>query len=495
MLPILAGVETEYGLLVEGRGAEDQVDDSKALVRSYPDECFVGWDYRYESPRADLRGFTLKALAYDPEDAKFDEGRSHGTDRDVRSDRILPNGARLYNDHGHPEYSTPECWSLRELALHDKAGELAVLAAARAFESETGKAVRLYKNNTDFHGASYGTHESYLVPRSLAFEDLYAAVMPMLVARQILTGAGKVGSEESMRPARFQLSQRADFFVEPVNAETLYRRPIFNTRDEPHADPDKWIRLHVISCDANMMASCTARRVGLVKMAIALALQQTAPVFKIGDPVKAFKSVSRDETRRFVIECGKGDWTTAYDVLDAYLGAYEQTVLPQNPDGEMASCIEDCRELIDAVRCSGPEATRRIDWAAKRSMLEQYMEAEGVNWNDPALRSFDLEYHNIDPDEGLYFALADSDEVEALPDEEEVRARLKTNFEPTRALARGLAVSKFREQLVTASWTSLVFKGDPKPIEVKLSPETRYPAQLAEASDVGTFISMLGGTA
>src|SRR5579885_1826840 len=129
--PILAGIETEYGLLVEGRGAEDQVDDSQSLVQSYPGKCFVGWDYRFESPRADLRGFTQKSLQFDPEDAKFDFGRTRGGDMEVRADRILPNGARFYNDHGHPEYSTPECHSLRELALHDMAGEIVVLRAAR----------------------------------------------------------------------------------------------------------------------------------------------------------------------------------------------------------------------------------------------------------------------------------------------------------------------------------------------------------------------------
>src|SRR2546423_14539909 len=143
-LRILAGIETEYGLLVEGRGAEDQVDDAQAVVRSYPDHCFVGWDYRFESPRSDLRGFTQKRLSFDPDDAKFDYGRQRAGDQEVRSDRVLPNGARLYNDHGHPEYATPECWGLRELAQHDAAGELAMLKAAQAFQSKAEKRVTIY---------------------------------------------------------------------------------------------------------------------------------------------------------------------------------------------------------------------------------------------------------------------------------------------------------------------------------------------------------------
>src|SRR5207253_1479823 len=165
--------------------------------------------------------------------AKFDTGRRHASDREVRSDRVLPNGARLYNDHGHPEYSTPECLSLSELAMHDKAGEIAVLRAAKAYQESSGLQAQIYKNNTDFHGASYGTHENYLVPRAVGYEKLFKAITPMLIARQILCGAGKVGSE-SGSPARYQLSQRADFFTEPSSVDTLYRRPVFNTRDEPH---------------------------------------------------------------------------------------------------------------------------------------------------------------------------------------------------------------------------------------------------------------------
>ncbi len=252
---ILSGTETEYGLHIEGRSADDQIDDATTFVRAYPGHHYAGWDYSYESPRADLRGFSVSRLARDPVDAQFDNrARKRSHDDDIRSDRILPNGARFYNDHGHPEYATPECWSSKELAMQDNAGELVLLQAARAYEEQTGWKTRIYKNNTDFHGASYGSHESYLCPRSLGFEKLYAAVLPMLVARQVLCGAGKVGAE-SGRSCTFQLSQRADFFVEPYNTETLFRRPIFNTRDEPHAEKSDWIRLHVISGDANMNVS------------------------------------------------------------------------------------------------------------------------------------------------------------------------------------------------------------------------------------------------
>src|SRR5579871_1304381 len=156
---ILAGIETEYGFTVEGRSADDQIEDAIAFVRGYPGPCFAGWDYCYESPRADLRGFRLDRLAVDPEDAKRDTGKTYGTPHEVRSDRILPNGARFYNDHGHPEYATPECSNLRDLVAHDRAGERIVWECAQRRARDLDAPVHIYKNNTDYHGASYGTHE------------------------------------------------------------------------------------------------------------------------------------------------------------------------------------------------------------------------------------------------------------------------------------------------------------------------------------------------
>jgi proteasome accessory factor A len=484
---ILAGTETEYGLLIEGRGAEDQVEDSAELVRGYPGPCFVGWDYRYESPRADLRGFRIEHLAVDPEDARYDRGRHYGSAAEIRADRILPNGARLYNDHGHPEYSTPECLSIFELSLHDCSGQRAVLSAAKHLESRLGREVRVFKNNTDFHGASYGTHENYLVPRSVPFDDLYAAVLPMLIARQVLTGAGKVGSE-SGRPVAFQLSQRADFFAEPVNTETLFRRPIFNTRDEPHADPRKWVRLHVISGDANMIPACTARKIGLVKLALALAREGAAPLWRIKEPVQAFQNISRDEKLEFRIDLAGGSWTTAGQVLESYFAAAEQTL---NPDSEANWVIQTSRQLLEDLHCAPASFRREVDWAAKKFVLEQYIEEEGTDWRDPSLRAFDLEYHNPDPETGLHSALVEMGTVEPDPTDAEIQHRLQTVVEPTRAFARSVAVTRFQSNLETLSWGSMVFRTGEELVEVELPPEAIYPAHLGECSDVGSFIQAL----
>ena len=496
MEPILAGIETEYGLYIEGRGAEKQIDDSMALVRSYPGKRFLGWDYRHESPRADLRGFRVDRLSFDPEDARFDEGQSRGPDSEVRSDQILTNGARFYNDHGHPEYSTPECLSLEELVLHDLAGEFAVRRAAHVYSEESGAAIKLYKNNTDFHGASYGCHESYLVPRSVGFEALYAAVMPMLIARQVLCGAGKVGAEQGAK-CDYQLSQRADFMVEAVSLETLYRRSLFNTRDEPHADPSKWIRLHVICGDANMIPSATRRKVGLVKLALALLRIGEAPEWRIPHPVEAFAAVSKDPSGEFRIELGKKSWTTAAEILESYCSAAEKTleIRPGTEQeglaGELGSVIVECRDLIEALT-NCPEMFRtKVDWAAKKWLLEQVREEEGWEWSNPALQSYDLEYHNIDPAEGLYFALANAGEVEGRPSSEQIEARLERSFEPTRAWARGMAVERFGEQLQTACWRSLTFRTENGIEEVELPPVAAYPKELEDEPSVEGFIQTL----
>lgn len=487
---ILAGTETEYGLLIEGRGAREQIDDAAAFVRRYPGPAFVGWDYRPESPRADLRGFRLDRLAVDPEDARFDEDRPATPAEEIRSDRVLVNGARFYNDHGHPEYSTPEAWSAREVALHDAAGERVLLACAEAYTRETGRAVRVYKNNTDFHGAAYGTHESYLAPRGLGFEGLVTAVTPMLVARQILTGAGKVGAETGPS-VEFQLSQRADFMVEAANAETLTRRPVFNTRDEPHADPRKWIRLHVITGDANRMAACTARRVGLVQLAVALAVVGEAPTWRLQNPVQAFQSVSRDpDGRRFRVDLEGANWTDAYQILESYFDAAEHVFRLE--DHAFQDLLQECRALLAHLRAGDMDALKpHVDWVAKRDVVRQYAESMGVPPGDPALASVDLAYADLDPDEGLFGALVEMGEVAWVPSDEALEHCLQAGPSDSRAVWRGHAVRHFPEALASVSWSGVNVQTSTEVAELVLDPMAN-PSELEEPpTEPGAFVEWL----
>lgn len=484
MAPILAGIETEYGFTIEGRGAADQIDDAIDFVTGHTGPCFVGWDYRHESPRADLRGFSVQHLATDPEDAQFDR-EDHRAPHEVRSDRVLPNGARFYNDHGHPEYATPETWSLAELGLHDQAGERIVARAGNRLQDDLRRRVKVYKNNSDFHGASYGTHESYLVPRSVGFDQLFAALVPLLVARQVLTGAGKVGAERG-DPCDFQMSQRADFFSEPANVETLYRRPVFNTRDEPHAERRDWIRLHVISGDANMMPSCTRRKMGLVKLALHLLEHDRAPKWELADPVRSFAAISRHPFDEGRIELKGASWTTPRHILESFLCSAEELV-----DGEMAELVRECLALLDQ-RFEYPELFRRhVDWAAKHWLLDQFREAEDARWRDPVMQSLDLAYHDLDPEEGLYYGLVAAGECDAPDSETEVAKRETQVFEPTRAMARSVAVSRLGRSLVTASWSGVVLKEGDKTHDVRFDPGRSYPESLTSVESVGDFIQAL----
>ena len=492
MRPILAGLDTEYGFSVEGRGAGDQVDDAKALVRSYPGECFLFWDDRYESPRSDLRGFRLDRLSFDPEDAKFDADRSPEPVHEVRADRVLTNGARFYNDHGHPEYATPETWSLEELVMHDRAGDHVVLSAAAALAASIGREVRVYKNNTDFHGASYGTHESYLVPRSVPVENLVSGLMPLFVARQVLTGAGKVGSEQGAR-CDFQISQRADFFSEAVNAETLFRRPVFNTRDEPHADPKKWIRLHVICGESNLIATATKIKVALTKAAIHLVETGSQPMWPIADPVHAVKRLSREPGGEGRIDLEGRSWTTPRQVLESYIepfltcthGATDPYVR------ELRSVLHTAHSLLEDRFKDPGRFAQSVDWAAKQSLLDQYIESEGVGWGHGSLQSLDLEYHRLDAGEGLFQALRDASLVDPDPPEVETGKRRVSVFEDTRARARAVAVRKFRESLVSVSWGALTFKTAQGEKTVALDPARAYPATLDDCKSVEELIMEL----
>ncbi|MER3466741.1 MAG: hypothetical protein C4340_06485, partial [Armatimonadota bacterium] len=361
----LCGIETEYGLAVEGRTPSDQMMDAARLVSALEGPACTAWDYAFESPRNDLRGFKVEALATDPADARWDEGRQVFVER---VDRILPNGARFYNDHGHPEYATPECRRLLDIVAHDRAGERVVLAAARTYERETGNRVRLYKNNTDFHGASYGTHENYLVDRGVPFDRLLRGVMPFLCVRQMLVGAGKVGSEAGDW-APYQLSQRAEFLQEVASVDTLYRRPIFNTRDEPHADSARWMRLHVILGDANRMEWCTAMKVGMTALVLDLIEADEAPGMIPRNPTRTIVEVSKRLDAKLRVELETGSWTTPLDMLEAYLTACEARF--RGRDAETDWVLGEWRLAVTDLADDPARLADRVDWVAKRQILEQ----------------------------------------------------------------------------------------------------------------------------
>jgi Pup amidohydrolase len=452
----LFGIETEYGILVEDRGAGDLMEESRLLVRSYRRTWAGPWDYRAEDPRRDMRGFEVARLNYDEQDARYDRSPSaaHLSSEEQRSDRALTNGARLYNDHGHPEYSTPECRTLRDLASHDRAGERIVLECARLRTAETGREVRIFKNNTDFHGMSYGCHEGYLCSRSVPFESLLHGMLPFLVTRILFAGAGKTGVE-SEGPFRsesvYQLSQRADFFTEIASVDTLARRPIFNTRDEPHADSERYRRLHVICGDANMSEFATALKVGTTSLVLSLIESGWEPLFRMRDPVKTIRSLSRDPAFKWTVELEDGRTMRATDLQRIYLQDAQKLLAGQDPDTEWT--LREWEHILDTLERDPWEAEDRLDWVAKRRLLETYIEAEGLWWESPALRSLDLEYHNVDPEYGLYAALEDAGQMVRVTDEDAIRAAIEAAPSDTRAAVRGEMVRRFAPDIRRLSWS------------------------------------------
>lgn len=455
----LYGIETEYGIVVEGLGANDWIAESIALVRSYRGASVGGWNYRGEDPRRDMRGFTVQHLAMNPDDAQFDSPGARPMSREEeRSDRILANGARFYNDHGHPEYSTPECRTLRDLVAHDKAGERILLAAARQRAVQSGRNVTIYKNNTDHHGASYGTHEGYLMRRDVPTETLIQSLLPFFVTRQIYAGAGKPGIEnDSARDNKtFQLSQRADYFTVEASVDTLHNRPLVNTRDEPHATPRRYRRLHVICGDANMSEYATALKVGTTSLVLKLLEEGlTAPV-KLVDPVRAVKQIARDITLKQTVDRMGAPPLTAIEIQRIYLQEAQRRLAGQDEDTDWT--LAEWGTVLDSLESDPMSLADRLDWVAKFKLLDAFRQEENLAWNDPYMQSLDLAYHDIDPDAGLYYGLEQAGEMRRLVTEARVEAAMTCAPGDTRAYLRGLFVSRFGQSVRSIGWNGVAFK-------------------------------------
>src|SRR5258705_4056450 len=314
------GTEVEYGISVPGQPAANPMVTSSQVVNAYgarPELARGGrarWDYEEESPLRDARGFTYSGALYDPAEALADEDLG-------LANVILTNGARLYVDHAHPEYSTPEVTNPRDVVLWDKAGERVMAEAARrAATVPTVGVIHLYKNNTDNKGASYGAHENYLMRRQTPFSDIVSHLTPFFVTRQIVCGAGRVGRGQDGSQTGFQISQRADYFEVEVGLETTLKRPIINTRDEPHSDADKYRRLHVIIGDANLSEISTYLKVGTTSLVLAMIEAKfLTPDLAIADPVQELKAVSHDPTLRHQVKLRDGRRLTALDLQWAFL--------------------------------------------------------------------------------------------------------------------------------------------------------------------------------
>jgi proteasome accessory factor A len=487
-LPEVAGIETEYAILL--RGAE----------RSDP--------------------FTASALllAHCPQAGR----RPPAADGDYCDGFMLPNGGRFYIDHAHPEYCTPEAATPRGVVAADKAGEVFLERCRQRANAggglPPGQEIVLYKNNSDQCGTSYGCHENYLVAPA-TFEALVrrggapgpaqATLLAFLVTRPLLCGAGKVGAENGTPPVPFQLSQRADFFETLVGPQTTHRRPLLNTRDEPHADPRRFRRLHVIVGDANLAEYSTYLKVGTTQLVLRMIADGfLGPDLAVADPLAALRTTSRDLTFREEIPLRRGDRLTALDIQHAYCDRARRYLDERGGPAHLAEVVEAWGDTLDKLRDDWRRLSTRLDWAIKRGLLDRYLQnsgcdwptvgrwmapleealslespgaaaagpapeavrREGLDWSDCGrmralyftLRKLDLDYHDTSRGEGagpagLFSFLQQRGVVERLVSDEEILRRVESAPADTRAYLRGYCLSRFGDRVEEADWAELRF--------------------------------------
>jgi proteasome accessory factor A len=460
----LFGIETEYGITRDDVPEVDPVVESMELVRAHLDASFERrWDYAGEDPHEDVRGFRASGLQQDREEDEFAQRDAHRpfSFHDMKSDLVLPNGARFYNDHTHPEYSTPECRTLRDLLAQDRAGERIVLRAAeRRNRALGGPHLRLYKNNTDFHGHSYGCHDNYLVSRAVPFPDLVAGLMPFLVSRQVIAGAGKVGTEAQESghvPGWYQLSQRADFMEAELGVDTMHNRPILNTRDEPHADREKYRRLHLIIGDANMCEYATALKVGTTRLVLDLIERGAMPHIELDQPVAAVKQLSRDPDLKAVVRLKDGRRLSAVELQAQYCEAARRELA--GSDEESDWLLNEWSNTLGLLSQDRSQLVGKLDWVTKQWLLETFLREERIGWDDPWLASLDLEYHNINPEQGLYLGLEAEGKAWRMTTDETIDEAIRNGPSDTRGGLRGLCVQRFPDQIQSMQWERIQFVG------------------------------------
>lgn len=476
------GAETEFGVWQPGNPKANPMRDSARVVDAYAQPRGLKssqnfWDFSAESPLADARGFLMSVD--DAHISQLTHLPESQPEAQYLANVVTENGARLYVDHAHPEYSSPESLYPRDVVLYDRAGDLVALEAVRNL-ANTDQPVNLYKNNTDSKGASYGTHENYLVDRAVEFDRIVEGLTPFFVTRQILCGSGRVGIGQEASVPGFQISSRADFFEECVGLETTLRRPIINTRDEPHAEPGLYRRLHVIIGDATLAEPATLVRFGSTSLVLALIEQGLAPRILLKDPVEALYTVSHDLGLSASLPLEGGGEMTALEIQRAYLDAVKTHM---DPDCEAtAEVVAEWERFLEGLAFDPLSLADSIDWVAKYQLLQGYVRKQNLPWDDPKLQLIDVQYHDVRPEKGLFYKLEASGRIRRLTTPEAVEHAVENPPEDTRAWLRGTLVSRFGEFVESASWDTIVLNMGNEYVRIPM----RYPElgtrELAEAA-------------
>ncbi len=454
----IMGTETEFGISVPGQPGANPMLTSSQVVNGYaqtqPLARKTRWDFDEEHPLRDARGFDLSREVADS---------SQLTDEETGlANVILTNGARLYVDHAHPEYSAPECTNPRDVVVWDKAGELVIMEGARQARQIPGAPpLNLYKNNTDNKGASYGSHENYLMRRSTPFASIVRHLTPFFVSRQVVTGAGRVGIGQDGNTNGFQISQRADYFEVEVGLETTLKRPIINTRDEPHANPDRYRRLHVIIGDANLSEISTYLKVGTTSLVLAMIEDGwLTDDLSVDRPVTALHEISHDPTCTHLMTlrtAASSPPSSSRWSIWSRPASTSRTSTATTPTGRpRTSCSAGraCSTSSRPTRCNCPTSSTG---SRSYKLLQSYRDRDGLEWDDSKLHLVDLQYADLRPDKGLYYKLVKSGRMQRLVSDEEIRMAVSHPPTDTRAYFRGRCMQQYAGQVAAASWDSVIF--------------------------------------
>ncbi|MCZ4558992.1 depupylase/deamidase Dop [Rhodococcus maanshanensis] len=454
----IIGIEVEYGISSPTEPTANPILTSTQAVLAYaaaagvPRAKRTRWDYEVESPLRDARGFDLGRFSGPAPVIDADEVGA--------ANMILTNGARLYVDHAHPEYSAPECTDPLDAVIWDKAGERVMEAAARHASSVPGAPrLQLYKNNVDGKGASYGTHENYLCSRETPFSAIIAGLTPFFASRQVICGSGRVGVGQSGDESGFQLSQRADYIEVEVGLETTLKRGIINTRDEPHADADKYRRLHVIIGDANLAEWSTYLKVGTTALVLDL-IEAGVDLsdLQLARPVTAVHLISHDPTLRQTVALADGRELTGLALQRIYherCAAFSER--QGNDDPRVADLLDKWAAVLDMLERDPMECAHLLDWVAKLRLFEGFRQREGLSWSAPKLHMLDLQYSDVRLDKGLYNRLVARGSMERLVTEQQVLDAISNPPTDTRAYFRGECLRRFGADIAAASWDSVIF--------------------------------------
>ena len=451
------GLENEYG--ISSAQNTDPITLSNRIVFAYAKHVYpesnIRWDYDVESPLRDARGFDMSRAEADP---------SQLTDEDqVIPNLVLPNGARFYVDHAHPEFSAPEVLNPRDITKWDLAGEqimkIAVALDAKDFPDDK---IRVFKNNVDNKGSSYGTHENYQMKRTTDFSKIVTGLTPHFITRQIYCGAGRIGIGQKSEEIGYQISQRADYIEAHVGLETTMKRPIINTRDEPHADPKISRRLHVIIGDANMSDFSNILKVGSTSLIISMIENGFLDFDEVNlqNPVGVVKDISRDLDLKKVYVTTNGKEFSAIDVQEWYLEKSKLYLSQHGYDDNSRQVIDFWEQAIAGLRNKKEDLADRIDWIAKLNLIKKYQEKNELSIEDDLIKSLDFKYSEITSDDGIAQVLKRNRLLKEYVNSMEVQIAISEPPTDTRAWFRGKTVSKFPKSIAAASWDSLIFDID-----------------------------------